>query len=120
MNKISVMNAVHSDMSPREATPIPARPAMSSLELTPLAAPGSARDLPGRATAGPSSAEVPGWRHALFTRAFDAMQLKLADRRRTDDEAYSGTAGNLSAAERRDCDMTLHWISACLMPAREP
>ena len=113
MNKISVINAVHSDIGPRETTPVPARPAMSPLELTPLPAPGSA-------TAGPSSAEVPGWRHALFTRAFDAMQLKLADRRRTDDEAYSGTAGNLSAAERRDCDMTLHWISACLMSAREP
>ena len=118
MNKISVSTAVNSDLSLREAAPTPARSAMSPPELTPLAAPGNARRAAGVAATGASSSTMTGWRNAVFDRAFEDLQLKLAERRRAGPEAH--TIGGLDATERRDSDTALQWISACLMSAREP
>ena len=118
MNKISVPTAVTSGLSLREAAPTPARSAMNPPELTPLPLPGSARRSADAAGTGASSSTMTGWRNALFDRAFEDLQLKLAERRRAGPEAH--TIGGLDAAERRDSDTALQWISACLMSAREP
>ena len=119
MNKISTLTAVNSPMSPPEPNITPAQSAMSPRELTPLSPPGSAPGRVGTAAAGSSLAEVPGWRHAVFNRAFDDIQQKLAERRHASTDALSGTTGGLSVAEHRDCDTALQWISACLISARE-
>ncbi len=119
MNKIPPLTAINSPMSPRETTPTLAQSAMSPLELTPLSPPGSAPGRVGIAAAASTLSEVPGWRHAVFNRAFDDIQQKLAERRHDSTDALSGTTGGLSVAERRDCDTALQWISACVVSARE-
>ena len=118
MNKISVPTAATYDLSLRESAPTPARSTMSPPELTPLPLPGCARGSAGAVATGASSSTVPGWRHAVFDRAFEDLQLKLAERRSAGTEAQ--TSAGLDAAERRDSDTSLQWVSACLMSEREP
>ena len=118
MNKISVSTAVTSDLSLREAAPTSAWSAMSPTELTPLPPPGSGRRSADAAATGAASSTTTAWRNAVFDRAFEDLQLKLAERRRAGPETH--TIGGLDATERRDSDTALQWIAACLMSAREP
>lgn len=111
MNKISASPVMNSNMNLRETTPAPAQSAMSRLELTPLPSPGSVPPSAGAAT--------PSWRNAVFDRAFEDLQRKLAERRRAGPETQSGAAGELGTVGQRECDTALQWISACLMSARE-
>ncbi|MEY3721254.1 MAG: hypothetical protein RL618_1773 [Pseudomonadota bacterium] len=119
MNKISVVSAMVSDVRIRETTPIPARSAISPLELTPLPTPGSTREPTSAGATGASPTELPAGRHAVFDRAFEDLQLRLAERRRAGTESYLGTSSELGVADHRDCDTALQWISACLRSAGE-
>jgi hypothetical protein len=69
MNKISVISAMVSDVRIRETTPIPARSAISPLELTPLPTPGSTREPTSAGATGASPTELPAGRHAVFDRS---------------------------------------------------
>ena len=98
---------------------MPARSAISPLTLTPLPTSGSARGLARAGATGESLAELPSWRHAVFDRAFEDLQLRLAERRRVGTESCLGTSHELGVAEHRYCDMALQWISSCLRSAGE-
>jgi hypothetical protein len=106
MNKINpsaILN--HTTLTP-QSSPASARSAMASHHLTPLTPPGSRPANPGRS-------DVPQWRLALFDRAFEQIQQKLAERRHADSPATM--SGGLTGTEFRECDAAAQWITASLM-----
>jgi hypothetical protein len=105
INSSAILN--HATLSP-QSLQVPARPAMASHHLTPLTPPGSRLSDAGQS-------DVPQWRLALFDRAFEQIQQKLAERRHADSPVSAPISGGLSGAEFRECDAAAQWITASLM-----
>jgi hypothetical protein len=113
MNKIHASSALNTEMAPRDIPAAPARAPMSAPELTPLVPPGASRA--ALATTASRPQEASHWRQAIFDRAFDDLQQRLADNRLAGQASGAAATGGLAGAERRDCDAALQWISACVM-----
>ena len=113
MNKINASVITRVGSGPQDLTPR-SLPEMAPPECTPLTPPGQH---PTTTMTPGEQREVPEHRQALFGRAFEQLQRKLADRRPPDAAVNAGSHGALSASEQRECDAALQWIAVQLSAA---
>jgi hypothetical protein len=115
MNKINAPTSLHHVQLTPQSSPLPARPAMASQTLTPLAPPGTSPA--GAATTVSGQQDVPPMRLALFERTFGQVQQMLTERRQAGGEASAQRPGGLTGNEWRECDAAAQWVSGRLMPS---
>lgn len=115
MNKINAPASLHHVQLTPQSSPLPARPAMASQTLTPLAPPGTGPA--GAAATVSGQQDVPRMRLALFERTFGQVQQMLTERRQAGGEASAQRQGGLTDNEWRQCDAAAQWVSECLMPS---
>jgi hypothetical protein len=115
MNKINAPTSLnHVQLTP-QSSPLPARPAMASQTLTPLAPPGTSPA--GAAATVSGQQDVPPMRLALFERTFGQVQQMLNERRQVGGEMGMQGSGGLTGKEWRECDAAAQWVSGRLMPS---